>query len=273
MDKTAVTNAQFQRFVQQTAYVTVAERKPDWEDLRRQLPPGTPKPPDDMLVPGSLVFVAPKEKVPLNDPSQWWQYIRGAYWRHPQGPASNINGLEKYPVVHIAWEDAAAFAKWAGKRLPTEAEWEFAARGGLDRKEFVWGDEQRPGGKYMANTWQGHFPSENTADDGFAGLAPVCSFPPNGYGLYDMAGNAWEWCSDWYRPDYFEQSPLNNPQGPEAGFDPAEPRLPKRVQKGGSFLCTDQYCGRFRPGARGKAEVTSSASHLGFRCVKAKNHE
>ena len=262
MDKTAVTNAQFAKFVAATNYKTVAERKPDAKDF-----PGVP---EDKLVPGSLVFTPPNEAVPLNDVSGWWVYVAGADWRHPAGPQSDIKDKDNFPVVQVAYEDAAAYAKWAGKRLPTEAEFEYAARGGLDQKEYAWGDEFKPGGKFMANTWQGRFPDKNTGEDGFAGLAPVASFPANGFGLYDMSGNCWEWCSDFYRPDYYSHSPEKNPQGPESSFDPDEPNAIKRVQRGGSFMCSDTYCGAYRPGIRGKGEVSSATSHLGFRCAEPK---
>ena len=262
MDKTVVTNSQFAKFVKATGYQTVAERKPNAKDF-----PGVP---EDKLVPGSLVFTPPKQAVPLDDVSGWWVYVPGACWRHPDGLGSDLKDKENYPVVQVAYEDAAAYAKWAGKRLPTEAEFEYAARGGLDQKEFAWGDEMKPAGKHMANTWQGRFPNQNTADDGFAGLAPVASFPANGFGLFDMSGNVWEWCADWYRPDYYAHSPVKNPQGPESSFDPDEPGAAKRVQRGGSFLCSDTYCGAYRPGVRGKGEISSAASHLGFRCVKSK---
>jgi formylglycine-generating enzyme required for sulfatase activity len=262
MDKTVVTNAQFAKFVKATGYQTVAERKPNAKDF-----PGVP---EDKLVPGSLVFSPPKQPVPLNDVSGWWVYVPGANWQHPDGPGSDLKDKDNYPVVQVSYEDAAAYAKWAGKRLPTEAEFEYAARGGLDQKEFAWGDEMKPAGKHMANTWQGRFPNQNTADDGFAGLAPVASFSANGFGLFDMSGNVWEWCADWYRPDYYVHSPAKNPQGPETSFDPDEPGAAKRVQRGGSFLCSDTYCGAYRPGVRGKGEISSAASHLGFRCVKSK---
>ncbi|NYF50569.1 formylglycine-generating enzyme family protein [Tunturiibacter gelidoferens] len=265
IDKTDVTNAQFAKFVHATGYVTVAERKPRAEDF-----PGAPP---ENLIAGSVVFTPPDHSVPLNDHFQWWSFVHGANWRHPTGPKSNINGKDNYPVVQVAYEDAEAYAKWAGQRLPTEAEWEFAARGGLAGKPFVWGDEFRPKGKWMANTYQGHFPNSDTGEDGHVGLAPVASFAPNGYGLYDMAGNVWQWTSDWYRPDYYRQLAASgkvarNPQGPDASFDPAEPNEPKKVHRGGSYLCTDQYCSRYMVGTRGKGEVSTGTNHLGFRCVK-----
>ncbi|MCM3903203.1 MAG: formylglycine-generating enzyme family protein [Pyrinomonadaceae bacterium] len=266
MDQTEVTNEEFARFVKATGYVTVAERKPDAKDF-----PGAPP---ENLVPGSVLFRPPKTAVPLNDHYAWWQYVAGASWRHPQGPESNLEGKEKHPVVNIAYEDAEAYAKWAGKRLPTEAEFEFAARGGLDRKRFAWGDEFKPGGKFQANTFQGHFPEKNTGEDGFIGTAPVGTFTPNGFGLFDMAGNVWEWTSDWYRQDYYQtlastRQVNRNPQGPTDSLDPSEPGVAKRVQKGGSFLCTDQYCARYMPGARGKGEPDTGTNHLGFRCARS----
>ena len=259
MDRGLVTNAQFARFVRATGYVTVAERKPD-----PKLFPGVPP---DKLVPGAVVFVPPPHEVALDDVSQWWRYIPGANWRHPQGPASALTGLANHPVVQVCWEDADAYARWAGKRLPTEAEWERAARGGLNQKPFVWGSTFQPQGRWMANTFQGRFPDRNTHEDGYAGTSPVGVFPPNGFGLYDMAGNVWEWCADWYRPDYYAAGPRVNPPGPTSSFDPDEPGIPKKVQRGGSFLCTDQYCSRYMPGSRGKGDVLTGTSNTGFRCV------
>jgi sulfatase modifying factor 1 len=261
MDRTEVTNAQFARFVRETGYVTVAERTPEAKDF-----PGVPA---ADLKAGSIVFTPPDCAVDLRNHQQWWRYVPGANWRHPDGPGTSVEGKENLPVVHVCYDDAVAYAKWAGKRLPTEAEWEFAARGGLDAKPYAWGDEQKPGGRWLANIWQGRFPGENTAEDNFPRAAPVASFPANPFGLHDMAGNVWEWCADWYRPDYYEVSPRRNPAGPTDSFDPMEPGLPKRVQRGGSFLCSDLYCVRYKPGTRGKGEVTSGASHVGFRCVKS----
>jgi len=267
MDTTDVTNEEFASFVKSTSYVTVAERTPRAEDF-----PGAPP---ENLVAGSVVYSPPDHSVPLNDHFQWWSYVKGANWRHPLGPKSDIKGKEKYPVVHIAYEDAAAYAKWAGKRLPTEAEWEFAARGGLSGKPFVWGDQFRPNGHWMANTFQGKFPVKGTdkGEDGHVGISPVAQYPANGYGLYDMAGNVWQWTSDWYRPDYYARlaaagGVARNPLGPEIPFDPSEPTERKKVHRGGSFLCTDQYCSRYIVGTRGKGEVTTGTNHLGFRCVK-----
>ena len=277
MDATEVSNAQFAAFVRATGYTTVAERPVDWEELKKQLPPGTPKPDDKMLRPGSLVFAPPDGPVDLRHFEQWWHWTTGADWRHPAGPGSSIDGLDDHPAVQIAHEDAVAYAKWAGKRLPTEAEWEFAARGGLDHKTNVWGDE--PVDAKRANTWQGRFPQENTAADGFARTAPVKSFPPNAYGLYDMAGNVWEWCSDLYRPDAYslqvlEAGPngvIDNPQGPAESVDPRNPHAPASyVQRGGSFLCNDSYCASYRPSARMAAPPDTGMQHLGFRCVLSK---
>jgi len=265
MDATEVTNEQFARFVSATGYRTIAERTPTKEQY--------PDAAVENLVAGSTVFTPPPAAVPLDNHYNWWSYEKGADWRHPQGPSSDLKGREKFPVVHIAYDDAVAYAQWAGKRLPTEAEFEFAARGGKSGLLYAWGNEFRPGGRFMANTYQGQFPLRDTAEDGFAGVAPVAQFPPNGYGLYDISGNVWEWCSDWYRPDTYSQVAVagavpRNPQGPETPFDPAEPAEKKRVHRGGSFLCTDQYCTRYMVGTRGKGEVTTSTNHLGFRCVK-----
>jgi formylglycine-generating enzyme required for sulfatase activity len=263
MDATEVTNEQFAKFVAETHYVTIAERTPTQAEF--------PTAPPENLVAGSTVFTPTAEPVPLDDHFRWWRYQKGASWRHPEGPDSDINGKGAYPVVHVAYDDAVAYATWAKKRLPTEAEWEFAARGGLSGKLYAWGDELRPGGKWMANIYEGTFPVKDTGDDGFAGIAPVAKFPPNGYGLHDVAGNVWEWVSDWYRPDAYAQAArggvARNPRGPESSFDPAEPGEKKRVHRGGSFLCTDQYCTRYLVGTRGKGEVTTGSNHLGFRCV------
>ena len=250
IEKTEVTNAEFRRFVEATGHVTVAERTPRAEDY-----PGVPP---ENLVAGSLVFTPPPGPVPLDDAYAWWSYVKGADWRHPTGPGSDLRGKETHPVVQVAYADALAYCAWAGGRLPTEAEFEYAARGGLARKRFAWGDTFRPGGKWMANTFQGHFPDRNAGEDGFLATAPVASFPANGYGLHDMAGNVWEWCSDWYRPG-FDASPARNPQGPPDGGE--------RVHKGGSFLCTDRYCARYAPDGRGKGEPDAGTNHLGFRCV------
>lgn len=273
MDRTEVTNAAFAGFVRATGYTTIAERKPTYEEIIKSLPASVTPPPREQvepnLVPGSLVFTPPGRPVALNNHHQWWAWVPGACWDHPEGPGSSIDDRMDHPVVHIAFDDALAFAKWAGKRLPTEAEWEYAARGKLDRRTYAWGNELKPQGKWMANIWQGGFPSENTVEDGFRGTAPVGSFPPNGYGLVDMAGNVWEWCSDWYRPDFYRASPERNPRGPESSHDPAEPGVPKRVQRGGSLLCSDLYCVRYRVGTRGKGAIDSGASHLGFRCARS----
>lgn len=263
MDQTDVTNAEFEKFVKATGYITIAERVPTKEEF--------PTAPPENLVAGSVVFTPTPGPVPLDDHFQWWRYVNGANWRHPTGPESTIKGHENDPVVQIAYDDALAFAKWAGKRLPTEAEWEFAQRGGLSGKLYAWGDEFKPHGKFMANTFQGLFPVKDTGEDGFAGISPVKSFPPNGYRLFDMAGNVWQWCSDWYRADTYAVDAKNaltrNPKGPDSSFDPSEPGIAKRVQRGGSFLCTDQYCTRYMAGTRGKGETDTGTNHTGFRCV------
>lgn len=266
VDETEVTNAQFSKFVEATGYVTIAEIAPKAEDY-----PGAPP---ENLVPGSVVFSPPEGQVDLQGSSyQWWSYVPGANWKHPEGPSSSIENKQDHPVVHVGWHDAVMYAEWAKKRLPTEAEWEFAARGGLDRKAYVWGDDFTPENRWMANTFQGKFPSPNTSEDGFLTTSPIKTFPPNGYGLYDVAGNVWEWTSDWYRPEYYEtiagKGLVRDPKGPATSFDPAEPGQVKRVMKGGSFLCTDQYCSRYMPGGRGKGDPVTGTNHLGFRTVKS----
>lgn len=259
MDEHEVTNAQFALFVEATGYQTVAERALNPADF--------PNVPLDMLVPGSAVFSPPTGNVDLHNHMQWWNYVAGANWRHPEGPSSSIHGKENHPVVQVCYEDAAAYAKWVGKRLPTEAEWEYAARGGKAASKYYWGNEMKLNGKFVANIYQGDFPVNDTKEDGFAGTAPIKSFPVNPFGLFDMEGNVWEWCADFYHPDYYKSSPHKNPQGPFESFDPQEPGLVKRVQRGGSFLCSDQYCERYVSGSRGKGEVSSASNNIGFRCV------
>lgn len=272
LDESEVTNAQFAAFVKATNYVTVAEKAPTLESIRAGLPPGAPDPPPEVLVAGSLVFVQPAAPVAnTRDTHAWWRWVPGACWKHPEGPGSDIKDRMNHPVVHVCWNDAMAYAKWAGKRLPTEAEWERAARGGLVDKKYVWGDEApNADGKWRCNIWQGVFPHENTKEDGYVRTAPVKSYAPNGYGLYDMAGNVWEWCADWYRPDYYVTGPRQNPAGPASSFDPGDPnpQAPKRVQRGGSFLCSDGFCSRYKPYGRGRGDVDTGQSHVGFRCAK-----
>ena len=261
MDEHEVTNTQFAAFVEATGYVTVAERALDPNEF-----PGVDP---AALVPGSAVFTAPGSVRGLENYLQWWRYVPGANWRHPEGPESTITGREDHPVTQVAYQDAEAYARWAGKRLPTEAEWEYAAKGGEHTTEtYYWGTEKKENGKWLANIYQGDFPENNTKEDGFETTAPVKSFPANAYGLYDMEGNVWEWCSDYYRPDYYANSPKVNPHGPTDSHDPQEPGMVKRVQRGGSFLCNDQYCERYKAGARGKSEINSPTNNMGFRCVK-----
>ncbi len=272
MDETEVTNAQFEKFVKETGYITVAEREIDWEEMKKQLPAGTPKPHDSIMQPGSLTFKKSKSSVPnLYDFSQWWQWTIGANWKHPEGPNSSIKGKEKHPVVHIAYEDAMAYCEWAGRRLPTEAEWELAARGNQKDKIFFWGDDLSLLGK-QANTWEGEFPVMNTQQDGFERRAPVKSYPPNDFGLYDMAGNVWEWTGDWYNTNYYNEvfskkQVLKNPQGASTPFNERDPYAKEKVMKGGSFLCSESYCASYRVSARMATSLDSSLEHLGFRTV------
>ncbi len=266
MDQFTVTNVDFARFVEATGHITLAEKPANPDDYPGARP--------EMLAPSSSMFKKPPGPVDLSNHYNWWVYVKGANWRHPRGPASSIKKLADHPVVHVAFEDVEAYAKWAGKAIPTEAEWEFAARGGLDGAEYVWGDEMVPGGRYMANTWQGDFPHRNTCADGYEGTAPVGSFPPNGYGLHDMAGNVWQWTSDWYQEHGKIDSPcctMDNPRGAEleASFDPRQPdiRIPRKVTKGGSHLCAPSYCRRYRPAARMAQPIDTSISHLGFRLI------
>ena len=276
IDRTEVTNADFGRFVAATGYVTTAERPPELAAIMAQVPPGTPPPPPELLVPGSLVFRSPDgNAAPSSAVSGWWAWTPGACWRHPEGPGSGIEGKDDHPVVHVSWDDADAYARWAGKRLPTEAEWEYTARGGLEGKTYAWGEElPGAGGRWRANVWQGDFPTKNTVEDGHARTAPVGSYPPNGLGLSDMAGNVWEWCADWYGRDFYQFRAIanvaeSNPAGPGRSGDPSQPETPLRVQRGGSFLCADTYCTRYRPSARQGCSPDTGASHVGFRCVKS----
>jgi len=260
MDKTEVTNEQFARFVRATGHLTSAERKPDSKAF-----PGVA---ETELVPGSRVFSPAAEGADPANPASWWKFVPGANWQHPEGPASTIAGREKHPVVHVSWDDAQAYSRWAGKRLPTEAEWEYAARGSQDRARFVWGNDPPSGARWLLNVWQGDFPRENTAADGFPTTAPVGSFPANGLGIADLAGNVWEWCADWYLPDFYAKSPRGNPQGPAQSFDPKEPGVWKRVTRGGAWTSSDRPPLSYRTSARMKTPPDGSFQDTGFRCVK-----
>lgn len=272
IDLTEVTNLQFKKFTDATGYITTAEQKPDWNELKMQLPEGTPKPDSNLLVAASLIFNPVANTTNLNNYTNWWQWKEGASWKHPQGLNSDIKGKDHFPVVHISWYDAQAYCKWSGKRLPTEAEWELASRGGLTNALYPWGNEPVNEGKQKANIWQGNFPGTNTLMDRFYYSSPVASFPPNGYGLYDMAGNVWEWCEDFYDHNYYQTintlEGVKDPVNHKTSFDPEEPLIKKRVMRGGSFLCNDSYCSGFRTARRMKSSEDSGMEHVGFRCVK-----
>tara|TARA_R110002020_G_scaffold430221_6_gene639875 strand:+ start:742 stop:1854 length:1113 start_codon:yes stop_codon:yes gene_type:complete len=271
IDVTEVTNTEFKEFTDETGYVTIAERPVDWEEMKKQLPAGTPKPDDSLLQPGSLIFRKDIENVQnLDDYSQWWEWKNGANWRHPEGPKSSIEGLDDYPVVHIAYQDALAYCKWAQRSLPTEAQWEAAAHGKMHGGIYTWGDDESQLTK-DANTWQGEFPVKNKAEDGFKYVAPVKSFPPSSLGLYDMAGNVWEWTQDWFDINYYQKvlgkGELKNPKGSASAYNPNNPYQQEKVIKGGSFLCDKSYCASYRISARMGNTMDSATDHTGFRTV------
>lgn len=275
IDATPVTNRQFKAFVDATGYVTTAEKAPKLEEIMAQVPPGTPAPPPEALVPASLVFKPSPKPIPLTNHYNWWDWRPGANWKHPLGPESTLEGKEDHPVVQVSWDDAVAYAKWAGKRLPTEAEWEYAAYGGQKDVLYFWGNEEFSEDHPQCNIWQGTFPCESTKAKGYMGTTPVKTYAPNPYGLYDMAGNVWQWCSDLYNVSYYSEQAKSglsvNPQGPTKSFDPQEPYAIKRVHRGGSFLCHKSYCKGYRITARMKTCPDTGLNHLGFRCVKSKN--